>query len=219
VSRESLADQAYAELRSAIAGGVLAPDTQVVESSLAGMLNISRTPVREALRRCELEGYLRRDGTGKLVVHRPTAAEMRDLFFVRELLESYAVRMAAERISDEELERLDELVAADRRALKAQDVGELASLNERIHGLIVRASRNRTLDAMVSGLPGRAYGLHTFAVGSQEQRAVFVSDHGELAEFLRAGDGDGAEALIRRHLGLVRDLLVAGLDVTSTSSE
>jgi DNA-binding GntR family transcriptional regulator len=212
VSRESLADQAYDELRSAIAGGALAPDAPVVESALAGMLNISRTPVREALRRCELEGYLKRDPGGRLVVHRPTAAEMRNLFFARELLETYAVRLAAERISDEELDRLDELVAADRRALKAQDVDELASLNEQIHGLIVRASRNRTLDALVSGLPGRAYGLHTFAVGSEDDRATFVAEHGELARHLRSGNADAAEALIRGHLGTVRDLLVAGLD-------
>jgi DNA-binding GntR family transcriptional regulator len=211
MSRESLADQAYLELRSAIAGGALAPESPVVESALAGMLNISRTPVREALRRCELEGYLKRVDGGRLVVHRPTAAEMRDLFFVREQLETYAVRLAAERISDEELALLDELIAADRRALKAQDVEELASLNEQIHGLIVRASRNRTLDALMSGLPGQAYGLHTFAVGSEDDRNRFVDQHSELARLLRNGQADAAEALIRGHLGTVRDLLVAGL--------
>jgi DNA-binding GntR family transcriptional regulator len=211
VSRDSLADTAYAELRSAIAGGALAPDTQVVEASLAGMLNISRTPVREALRRCELEGYLKRGDGGRLLVHRPTAAEMRDLFYTRELLETYAVRLAAERISEEELVRLDELVAADRRAVKANAMDELASLNEQIHGLIVTASRNRTLDALMSGLPGRAYGLHTFAVGTNDDRARFVAQHEELVGLLRDGDADSAETLIRSHLGTARDLLLAGL--------
>jgi DNA-binding GntR family transcriptional regulator len=215
MSRQSLADQAYGELRSAIAGGALTPGSPVVEAAVAGMLNISRTPVRDALRRCELEGYLKRIPGGRLVVYRPTAAEMRDLFYARELLETYAVRLAAERISDAELSELDDLLAEDRRALKAQAIDELASLNEQIHGLVVRASRNRTLDAMMSGLPGRAYGLHTFAVGTAEDRARFVEEHALLARYLRDGDADRAEVLIRGHLDTVRDLLMVGLDGAS----
>jgi DNA-binding GntR family transcriptional regulator len=212
VTRQSLADQVYAELRSAIAGGALPLRSPVVESAVAAMLNVSRTPVREALRRCELEGYLKREPGGHLVVQRPTVEQMRDVFLCRELLETYAVRLAAERISDEELDRLDELIAADRRALAANAMEDLASLNEQIHGLTVRASRNRTLEAMLSGLPGRAYGLHTFAVGTEQDRARFVADHGQLAELLRDGDGDAAETLVRAHLETARDLLVAGLD-------
>jgi DNA-binding GntR family transcriptional regulator len=211
VSHQSLADAAYAELRSAIAGGGLPPGSPVVESTLAGMLNISRTPVREALRRCELEGYVKRED-GRLVVYRPTAAAMRNLFFARERLESYAVRLAAERISDEELARLDALVAADERAVEADALDELASLNQQIHGLFVAASRNRTLDALMSGLPGRAFGLHTFAVGTREHRRAFVREHAHLARLLRDGDADGAEALIRAHLDTARDLLLSGLE-------
>jgi DNA-binding GntR family transcriptional regulator len=211
MSRPSLADQAYGELRSAIATGGLAPGSPIVEAALAAMLNISRTPVREALRRCELEGYLRREAGGRLVVHRPTPTAMRGLFFVREQLETYAVRLAAERISDAELDQLGELVAADQRAHRADDINGLASLNESIHGLIITASRNRTLDALMSGLPGRAYGMRTFAVGTLEDRARFVEDHGRLAELLRQGDADAADALMRAHLGAACDLLLAGL--------
>jgi DNA-binding GntR family transcriptional regulator len=218
VSRQSLADQVYAELRSAIVGGALAPSSPVGESAIAAMLNVSRTPVREAFRRCELEGYLTRDPGGRLVVQRPTVDQMRDVFLCRDLLETYAVRLAAERISDEELDRLDELIAADRRALAADATEDLASLNEQIHALVVRASRNRTLEAMLSGLPGRAYGLHTFAVGTEQDRERFVADHARLAELLRVGDADAAESLIRAHLETARDLLVAGLDGRNTDT-
>jgi DNA-binding GntR family transcriptional regulator len=190
----------------------------VTESTVAGMLNVSRTPVREAFRRCELEGYLKREPGGRLVVQRPTADQMGDVFLCRDLLETYAVRLAAERISDEELDRLDELIAADRRALAANAMEELAALNEQIHGLVVRASRNRTLESMLSGLPGRAYGLHTFAVGTEEDRARFVAEHGRLAELLRVGDADAAESLIRAHLERARDLLVGGLDASDADA-
>jgi DNA-binding GntR family transcriptional regulator len=212
VNRQPLADQAYAELRSAIAGGALARGTPLVESAVAAMLGVSRTPVREALRRCELEGYLKRDSTGRLCVYRPSLHEMRDVFLGRELLETYAVRLAAERISDAELDRLDDLVAADRHALSSNAMDDLATLNEQIHGLIVIASRNRTLEVLMHGLPGRAYGLRAFAVGTEDDRARFVDDHGRLAALLRDGDERGAEALIRSHLAAARALLAAGLD-------
>jgi DNA-binding GntR family transcriptional regulator len=218
MTRPSLADQVYAELRSAIASGDLTPGSPVVEAALAAMLSVSRTPVREALRRCELEGYLMRDSGGRLYVYRPTAEEMRQVFVCRELLETYALRLAVERISDEELARLDELVAADRRALEADAMDDLAALNEQIHGLLVTASRNRTLESLMHGLTGRAYGLRMFAVGGADERARFVDDHARLARLVRDGDAAAGEALIRSHLAAARDLLAAGLEEASVAS-
>src|SRR6202008_907717 len=101
----------------------------VVEAELAAMLGVSRTPVREALRRCELEGYLARDKAGRLVVSRPTPEEIRQLFLVRELLEGYAARKAAQRISTAELAHLDELVQNDLDALRQDATDRLAAIN------------------------------------------------------------------------------------------
>ncbi len=212
MTRVSLADQAYAQLRAAIAKGRLNPGTPIVESEIASMLGVSRTPVREALRRCELEGYVRRTASGSLIVVRPTAADIEKLFFVRELLEGYAVRLAVSRISDEELDRLDELVSEDQRALRQRHADRLAELNDRIHTLILEASRNRTLGGILRGVRARAWGLDTFAIGSLDERRQFVEDHARLARLLRDGDGERAEALIRAHLRRASELLVRGLE-------
>ncbi len=211
MSRSLLTDRAYGELRSAIIAERLAPGTVVIEAELVTTLGVSRTPVREALHCLELEGYLGRDEAGRLVVHVLTREELAEIFLVRELLEGFAARQAAARISDAELDRMEELLTADLEALKHRSVERLAGVNEDIHGLVLEACRNRALRDMVKSLRGRVYGLGAFAVGGTQDQRRFVEQHAAIFRLLRNGDGEGAEALVRRHLRTARDLLLAGL--------
>lgn len=215
MNRTSLADRAYEELRSAVVAGRLQPGTLMVETDLAQMLGVSRTPVREALVRLELEGFVVRRPGGGLEVHWHTRKSLDDLYLVRELLEGYAARLAASRISDRELDHLDELLQADVEAYRHHKIDQLAALNEEIHGLFLEASRNRTLKTLVAELRERIHGLALFVVGRGEDQQRFIGDHAELARLLREGDGDGAEALIRRHIRSAEDVLLEGLDVTT----
>lgn len=208
---ESLADHAYEQVRAAIVTGRMAPGQSVLEVELGSMLRMSRTPVREALLRLELEGYVARDETSRLVVHQLASREVAEIFIVRELLECEAARLAALRISEEELARLDELVAADRLALRQRRVDELARLNDQIHGVIIVASRQRTLSELLRNLRGRVFGLNAFAVGSDADQQRFVEDHAALVEYLRDGDDGAAVTLLRDHLARARDLLLQGL--------
>ncbi|HMJ35604.1 MAG TPA: GntR family transcriptional regulator [Baekduia sp.] len=212
MTNDSLSDRAYQELRAAIIGGRILPGEAVLEVEVGAMLRMSRTPVREALLHLELEGYLVRDQASRLVVHRLSAREVAETFVVRELLEGEAARLAASCISDEELARLGELVAADRRALRRRRFDELAALNEQIHGLIMIASRNRTLTDLLRHLRGRIAGLDAFAVGSLDDQQQFVEEHAMLLELLRDGDADAVVALLSDHLGRARDVLLGGLE-------
>jgi DNA-binding GntR family transcriptional regulator len=211
VSNESLADRAYHELRTAIIAGRISPGDAVLEVEVGSAMRMSRTPVREALLHLELEGYLVRDDASRLVVHRPSAREVAEMFLVRELLEGEAVRLAASRISHEELARLEELIKTDRRALRRRRFDELAEINEQIHGLIMVASRNRTLSDLLHHLRGRIAGLDAFAVGSLADQQQFVDEHARLLELLRDGDEEAAVALLASHLGRARDVLLEGL--------
>jgi DNA-binding GntR family transcriptional regulator len=208
----SLAERAYQELRAAIVDGRLAPGQPILELELGARLHMSRTPIREALLHLELEGYLARDETSRLVVHRLSAEEVAQIFMVRELLEGEAVRLAASRISDDELEALDALVAADRRALRRRRFDDLHALNEEIHSVFMRASRNRTLIDLLSNLRGRVYGLDAFAVGSIEDQEQFVAEHAALVRHLRNGDEQAAVALLEAHLERAREVLLLDLE-------
>jgi DNA-binding GntR family transcriptional regulator len=213
MSRASLAERAYEELRSAIVSGRLVPGTLVVETDLAEMLGVSRTPVREALLRLELEGYLVQQQGGRLAVHWHTRESLDDLYLVRTTLEAYAAQLAASRISDHELEEFDRLIEMDLEAFRHHRIDRLAALNEQIHGLILEASRNRTLRDLVADLRKRIHGLALFAVGRGEDQHRFVQDHTEMARLLREGDGAGAANLMRHHIRSAEEVLLQGLDV------
>lgn len=217
VERSSLAAEAYLEVRRAILDGRLDHDRRLAEAEVGAMLGVSRTPVRQALRQLELEGYVRRGEGGRLAVHRLTQEELREVFFVRELLEGYGARVAAQRISEAELARLTELLAADRDADRRGRLNELALLNEQMHDIILVASRNRVLVDLTRYLRERVPSLKAFAVGSAQDRHRFVEDHAALVELLRVGEADEAEALVRRHLRVACDLLVADLQPPEAS--
>ena len=208
----SLADNAYALLRAAIIEHRLVAGATVLEKDLGATLRVSRTPIREALTRLELEGYLERDDSQRLVVHPVSRREIVETFLVRELLEGHAAQLAADRISRAETTQLDELVAADRRALRRHRADERALINDEIHRLIMEASRNTMLTAFVDNLKSRVHGLSSFAVGSVDDQRQFSDDHAAMAQMLRDGDGEAASALVRAHLRHARDLLIRGLD-------
>jgi DNA-binding GntR family transcriptional regulator len=208
VSRTSLANQAYLRLREAILRGEIPPGRPVTEADVLGMLRVSRTPIREALMRLELEGYLARDPTNHLTVHRPTRREVVENFWVRELLEVYATGLAARRISDGELADMQQLLKADRQALRGRALDNLASTNDDIHDLVLRASRNRTLLNLVRNLRAKVHGIHAFAVGTAKDQEAFVAQHAAIAEALMDGDAQQAMDLTRSHLRRARDLLL-----------
>jgi DNA-binding GntR family transcriptional regulator len=208
----SLAATAYEKLRSAIVAGRLSGTGPLVERELARSLEVSRTPIREALRRLELEGFIRRDGSERLVVHRPSSQELNDNFLVREILEGYAAGLAAERISDEELDRLDALIAADFEAAARNRIDDLATLNDQLHELILIASRNRILIGITHELRDKS--TNVFAVGGKVRQKRFVNDHATIARLLRAGNKDEVVEVMREHLHAARDLLLEALDTT-----
>lgn len=210
-SRGQLAEQAYLYLRDQIVRGELRAGEPVAWTGIATSLGMSRTPVREAMVRLELEGYLSRDDSNRLTVHVPTRADVVEHFWLRELLETHAARLAARRVSDAELERLAGLVEHDRHALSEGRIDNLALANSAIHDLILQASRNRPLLRLVQGLRAKFEGIQRFAVGSLEDQGRFVGQHAEIVGALRDGDAHAAIAVTRDHLRRARDILLEAL--------
>ncbi len=211
-TRRSLSDATYQEVRSAILDGRLGAGQPIVEASAGAHLGISRTPVRRALQRLELEGYLEREPSGRLVVHLPSIEEVTEIYAMRELIEGYAARLAGERISDRELSELEILMEQDREAQKRGSIERLAQINRRFHGLVIMASRNRTLHELAVDLRDRLYGgLTAFAVRGPRDRAEFVEEHGMILAFLDQKEPEQVEQLVRRHIAKSRERSIADL--------
>ncbi|MDX6740055.1 GntR family transcriptional regulator [Actinocorallia sp. A-T 12471] len=198
----SLRDLAYATLRQRIVEVALKPGERLVERDLAAELNVSRIPLREALRMLAAEGLVVIvPGKGALVSPF-TPADVRDLFDVREVLESLAARLAAARASAESVERLEKRLEECRAATADADVTRIAAANAAFHAEIIDLADNPLLTSLMSPLAARTEWL--FRLTSSRDPAEQCSEHEELFALIAAGDADGAAASAYAHIAAGR---------------
>lgn len=186
----SLREQAYDAIKGRILDGGLMPGDALSESEWAETLGISRTPVREAFQMLSIEGLVEILPKRGTLVARLSVRDVRESFELREAIEGYAARLAAERRSEEQL-------AAMRATLRAID--DPYSTGASFHGLVVEASDNAYLLDSFTSAEGRidlASRLATRATGS----GSVSTSHEEVLEAIERGDAEAAEAAMRRHL-------------------
>lgn len=220
----SLTKQAYRQIQDRIVSGQLPAGSLVSESALAKELGMSRTPVGEAIRQLATEGLVEQLPRRGTIVRGVDRDDLRELFEIREALESYAAAQAAERISPTQLAQLEALCNAMRdlaeqvRAtgaaeLNASDLKTFLSADMAFHLLILQASGNQRMQRSVS---------ETRAVSSifrmRRQRhdlQVLEQAHAEHAEILAAlarGDAEAARAQMAAHIAASKQSALAELE-------
>ncbi|TDL32930.1 GntR family transcriptional regulator [Jeotgalibacillus sp. S-D1] len=180
---------AYETIRDKILNGELEGGTKLVEERLAEELGVSRTPVREAIRRLEQEGLIKK----KRVV-KPTESDLRHLFQVRMILEGHAVRTAAAYMTEEELEQLAQCVEIGRTG----SVEEIMKANKKFHDLIVQASKNPVMINIIDQMQSIIYLFRKTVV--YHKRPYLIDEHQDIYEAIKQRDGDKAERLMKAHL-------------------
>ena len=222
VARGALHDRLVARLRDLIIEGELAPDARVPERALCQRFQVSRTPLREALKVLAADGLVRLAPNRGARVAALTVADVEEMFPVMGALEALAGRLAAGRITEEGL--------AEVRALHYQMVlhhkrGELAAyfrLNQQIHEKILAAAGNATLAGLYRGLAGRIRRARYVANMSSARWAQAVAEHEAILAALVARDGPALGAILKDHLKnkceTVKDSLLAQSDVAASGT-
>jgi DNA-binding GntR family transcriptional regulator len=210
--RTNAVETAYAALRRAILDGGYAPGAQLGEVELAESLGVSRTPVREALRRLGSEGLIEVIPNRGAYVRIWDAAELYDLFSVRALLEGHAAELAADRVSREQLSAMqtlcDEMEAAAEPG-PDQDMERLATFNDRFHHAVHEASGSKLLPGMIRGLVQVPIVVRTFRSYSPQRLDQSMQQHRSILAALTAGDAAWAEAAMKSHVLSARLSLAA----------
>lgn len=208
-------DRVYATLRQGILDGIYAPGARLGEADLAVALGVSRTPVREALRRLGSEGLLSTLPNKGARVRTWTTSELSDISDLRALLEGHAARQAATRVTVADIAAMDDL-ATRMEAATAEgtpaDIDLITELNREFHGAVIAASGNALLPELMHSLLhvpviSRTYRRYTPARMRQSMR-----QHRELVDALRAGDPAWAEAVMRVHVLSARPALLDTAD-------
>jgi DNA-binding GntR family transcriptional regulator len=208
---------AYDRIRRSIVEGIYPPGSRLVEQSLSAELSLSRTPIREALRRLEVEGLVHYRRNRGALVRTTTAQEVADLYELRARLESYAAELAATRCTpDDRRELLEAADAFDQ--LRAHNPGRsrppeerwaLHHANGRFHRAIVTAARHERLLQMLDrtvDVPLVYQALERFEPAELERSALF---HRMIARAITNGEGARAGRLMAEHILLGRDRLLA----------
>jgi len=197
------AERAYAEVRSLIINGQLAPGFRLREEELAEQLGVSRTPVREALRRLNAEGLVEMRPNHGAQVGVWSPSEMEDVVELRALMQGHAARRAADRISPEDLERMNVLAHQMIELAGAgtpEGLDEIAVLNRQFHGIVEEAAGSRSLQSLLSSLHSVPLVRRTFRHYSKEALDRSLNGHVELVEALQSRNGVWAEAVTRAHV-------------------
>jgi DNA-binding GntR family transcriptional regulator len=195
---------AYEAIRNGILDGTFAVDDHLVEADLAAHLEVSRTPVREALRRLASEGLVTFQPNRGTRVAGWSEVELAEIFELRAHLESYGARLAAARVTDADLEQMREL-ASEMEALVAAKPGQadfhrIALANNAFHLAVLRAAGNDRLVAILSSLVHVPLVQRTFAHYSPAALRRSLAHHRECVEALAQRDGLWAESVMRAHI-------------------
>jgi len=202
------AEYVYRELRNQIFGKKLRAGQRLPEASIARELEVSRTPVREALRRLANEGLVDFvPNLGARLVF-PTTEEIRDAYELREYLERMAIRKAAQRIRPPELYRLEENIHEEEKAFTGRKLDDYLRINIAFHSIIAESSGNRMLAEFVENVLSRIYVyMILFESFFDFDSNPSLDEHRQLLEALRQKDADLAERLIGTHVDLSKKAL------------
>ncbi|MGW5237491.1 GntR family transcriptional regulator [Monashia sp. NPDC004114] len=195
--------QPYEMLRSAILKGELQPGQQLVEANLAEWAGVSRTPIREALRRLQQDGLIARTERGMVVKER-SPEDILDIYDTRLVLEGFAGRTAADRRTDYDLRAMRKWLEQGDKV--TSDSQGLVEANLGFHASIWRATHNESLIDVLErlNLHLARYPETTLAVAGRWAEAR--GEHRELVDAIEARDGDRAEEIATKHFAEARDI-------------
>jgi DNA-binding GntR family transcriptional regulator len=195
-------DRAYEAIRDRILSGELPPGMQLVEEALAVLCGVSRTPIRDALRRLEAELLVERNNTQRSFVADWSIHDVADAFELRAMIEGRAARLAAERMTDEALERLRAANAGIGRAVRlaVPDVAGFLEGNREFHTILLETAGSRRVSALLNTLVEQPVVWRTAHYYSRESLIRSHAEHDELIAAFARRDCAWAEAIMISHI-------------------
>ncbi len=195
----SLADQVFDRLEGDILGGKYKRDDVLTELGLCRELGVSRTPVREALRRLEQEHIIKFSGKGSVVVG-ITRRDIEDIYAIRLRIEGLAARGAAENITEEGIAELREAIEFQEFYLAKSNAERIKSLDSRFHEGIYNYSGSDILRDTLHPLHKKAQMMRKLSVTDRARAEASVTEHKAIFDAIASGNGELAEALMCKHI-------------------
>lgn len=195
-----LRDVVFNTLRQAIITGEFAPGERLMEIALANRLGVSRTPVREAIRKLELEGLVVMIPRKGAEVAKITEKDLRDVLEVRSSLEELAAELATERMSDEIKAKLEKALQNFKEAIESENNAAIADRDVEFHDVIFEATGNARLIQIISNLREQIYRYRLEYVKDTEYHVTLLKEHQELVKAMSEGKKEEARKIMKKHI-------------------
>ncbi len=209
-----LRDVVFETLRDAIITQVLKPGERLMEIQLADEMGVSRTPVREAIRKLELEGLVVMVPRKGAYVAGVSMKDIHEVYEVRSALEMLAVTLAAERITEEELDALERQVLRESEEEKADD-GDLDSIiyiDSSFHDIIYQAAHNQRLVQFINILQEQLQRFRAASLSKPGRSKTALEEHKKIVEALSERNGDLASKLARDHIENAENAMISQME-------
>lgn len=198
----------YEELKRQILVGEISPGTRMMEVELADVMGVSRTPVREAIRKLEKEGLVSIEPRKGAYASNISIKDMVDVLEVRQGLEEMAAMLAAGRITEEQKEELLEILAGYRNAVEAANIEESIRYDEAFHIKIVSISGNKTLEQVFSTVQELALRFRYIYYDDFNRYENMPREHQMIEEAIMSGDAEKAKIAAGEHVARLKEFIL-----------
>ncbi|MCL1981577.1 MAG: GntR family transcriptional regulator [Clostridiales bacterium] len=203
-----LRELVYEELKSQILKGTIVPGTRLMEIELADSIGVSRTPVREAIRKLEKEGLVVIEPRKGAYASQISTADMIDILEIRQDVEGLAAFFAATRITEAELRELRKVCASYNRAVEEGITPDMIRYDTKFHRIIAESTHNKTLVQIVEQLQEMVLRFRYIYYDNFKRAEKMPKEHGEILEAIARGDGEAARAAADVHIDRLKEIVV-----------
>lgn len=208
---QTLREKILETIRDAILKGTMKPGERVSEPELAERFGISRTPIREAFRQLESEGYLEVIPRKGAVVASLSERDVEEFYAIKIILEGFAARMAAEKLSAKDIERLESINERLQQIAKEGDVKTFFRVHNEFHEVFIKAAGNEKLYEMINHLVLRFKRLRLASLSQPGRMEISVEEHRNMIQAFKNHDGERADNLVRHAATIGADVLIQSL--------
>lgn len=195
-----LRDVVFQTLRKAILTGELKPGERLMEIHLADKLGVSRTPIREAIHKLELEGLVTMLPRRGAMVSEISESGLKDVLEVRRSLDAFCAELASKRITDNEKEALIKAFNAFNEAVATQDATIMAKADVAFHDIIIKATGNERLISIINNLGEQMYRYRFEYIKDETKRDDIMNEHRALMESIISGNAEAARNAATIHI-------------------
>lgn len=215
----TLREKILEHIRDAIISGIMKAGSRVSEPELADRYGISRTPIREAFRQLESEGYLTVIPRRGAIVREFTQKDVEDFYAIKSILEGYAARQACLRLTNKELERFEINNRKLAELAKSGDFKAFFKLHNEFHEMFIKAADNEKLRELITSVVTRFQRLRFMSLSLPGRMNIAVQEHEKIIDAFRRKDAEAAEMLVRKNAEYGGRVLIDGAMSDSQKAE